>query len=103
VPIQLRLDRNEITSGIERAREALAPDVIRIRYAITPDWSGEEAIFFRVLLSDRVSTEKQLQEITQRIQIRVLNEVKVTDLGFPTYFNFRGESEQAQLKEASWE
>jgi hypothetical protein len=105
VPIVPRglVTQNEIRAGVERAQVALTPDVIRIRYSIAPDWTGEESLFFRVLLSDHAAKENQSRATTQRITLEILNAVKAEDLGLQTYFNFRTESEQRQLKEATWE
>jgi hypothetical protein len=44
--------QSEIEKGVRAAEAALKPDVVRIRYDIGEDWSGQWAIFFRVVLSD---------------------------------------------------
>jgi hypothetical protein len=43
-------DRNPAV--IDGAERNLAPDVIRTRYEIDEDWSGQWAIFFRIVLTD---------------------------------------------------
>ena len=42
----------EIDKAIRRVQESVGPDVVRIRYEIGEDWSGQWAIFFRVVLTD---------------------------------------------------
>ena len=96
------VNENEIRDGVQRAEKALAPDVVRIRYTVKEDWSGDQSIFFRVLLSDSASAESGLREITQRVEFRVVNEVRPPEW-LLTYFNFRSQSEQAQLREPAWE
>jgi hypothetical protein len=41
----------EIEGKVRAAESALKPDVVRIRYDIGEDWSGQWAIFFRIVLS----------------------------------------------------
>jgi len=38
----------------------LGPDIVRLRYTLGQDWSGESAIFFRIVLSERASRRDQL-------------------------------------------
>ncbi len=40
---------------VDRIAHDLAPDVVRIRLNIAQDWSGDPAIYFRVILSDEAS------------------------------------------------
>jgi hypothetical protein len=97
------VDQSEIKKAVRRAERALAPDVIRIMYSFTVDWTGEQSLFFRVLISDRASAPNRLRETTQRITARVLQEIKTEELGLQTYFNFRSKSEQEQVREPFWE
>ena len=92
----------EIDNGVKAAAEALAPDVVRIRYDITEDWIGAPSIFFRIVLRDGALTNADRRELSQRISHRILAEVQPDDLGLQAYFNFRSASEQAQLKEPAW-
>ena len=92
----------KIETGLARASSALAPDVVHIRYSIREDWSGSEALFFRVLLSNRASRPKHLREVTKRVDATVYNEVRPDELGLEAYFNYRSVSEQAELKEPIW-
>jgi hypothetical protein len=39
--------QKEIDAAIQRARQSIGPDVVRIRYQIGEDWSGQCAIFLR--------------------------------------------------------
>jgi mannitol/fructose-specific phosphotransferase system IIA component (Ntr-type) len=81
---------------------ALAPDVVRIRYSHGLDWTGEQSLFFRIVLSDDASSPKRLRETTQRIITKVLHEAKAEELGLQTYFNFRSKSEQEMVREPFW-
>jgi hypothetical protein len=98
------VDQRQLTTAIQKAANALAPDVVRIRYALTMDSTGSAAIFFRILLSDRASRPDRLYETTERITARVLEIVQPRErFDIEAYFNFRSESEQAKLHDAAWE
>ena len=94
----------EIASGVKRAEAALAPDVVRIRYSLADDWTGDPSIFYRVVLSDAVAArEEELGETAQRVREAVWSEVDAEQYGRHDYFNFRSLSEQAELKDPKWE
>jgi hypothetical protein len=92
----------QIASGVKRAETVLAPDVVRIRYSLGSDWTGDHSIFFRIVLSDDASRKAQLSETAQRVALTILNEVDADQLGLHSYFNFRSLSEQAEIKEPAW-
>lgn len=97
------VDQAKIKAGIDRAKRALQPDVVRIMYSFAEDWTGQESLFFRVVISDAAAAPSQLGETAQRIRRKILGEIKAEGLGIQTYFNFRSQSEQAELKEPAWE
>jgi len=97
------VDQVKIKSGIQRAKRAMSPDVIRIMYSLAEDWTGQHSLFFRVILSDNASSPHRLPETTQRVSSRILSEIHAHELGLQTYFNLRSESEQAKLREPAWE
>jgi hypothetical protein len=105
VPIVSRglVDQGKIRSSVERAERALQPNVVRIMYEFTLDWTGEQSLFFRVIISDAAAAPNKLRETTQRITRKILAEIRADELGFQTYFNFRSQAEQAKLRDPSWE
>jgi hypothetical protein len=92
----------EIARQVEAIARRLAPDVVRIRYNLGEDWTGESSIFFRILLSDDASREERLEEVANRVESRLLEKLKPAELGLLAYFNFRSQSEQAILREEAW-
>lgn len=96
------VNQSQIDSGVQRTMQALAPAVVRIRYSLGSDWTGEPSVFFRIVLSDEASTRDQLSKIAQRVALTILNEVRAEELGLHSYFNFRSLSEQEELKEPAW-
>ena len=98
------IDEAEIEKAVGRAQVALAPNVVRIRYNLDEDWSGDPAIFFRVLLSDEaVPVPEEVYPLTERVREEILAEVNPYDQGLLPYFNFRTVKEQRMLKEKAWE
>ena len=91
----------EIDAAVAEVAARLAPDVIHIRYEIGQDWSGQWAIFFRVLLSDEAS-KKRLREVATKVVWRLADRLDFPALELFPYHNFRSESEQAALREEAW-
>ena len=96
------VNQRQIAEGVEKASQALSPDVVRIRYSLGSDWTGDPSVFFRIVLSDDASSKAHLSETAQRVALTILNEVKAEEVGLHPYFNFRSLSEQSQLKEPAW-
>ncbi len=91
----------QIDAAVAEVAAQLAPDVVHIRYEIGQDWSGQWAIFFRVLLSDDAS-KKRLREVATRVVWRLADRLDFPALGVFPYHNFRSVSEQAVLQEEAW-
>ena len=96
------VNQAHITRALRRAERALAPEVVRIRYTLGADWTGDPSIFFKIVLSDDASRESKLSETAQRVSVTILNEVNAEELGLHSYFNFRSLSEQNQINEPAW-
>jgi len=94
--------RPQINAAIEQVISELAPDVKYIRYEVGQDWSGDWAIFFRVMLSDDAGTFEEVGRISEHIMRRLPEMVDFDAIGVFPYFNFRTVSEQATLQEPAW-
>jgi len=97
------VDQSKVTAGVRRAERALAPEVIHIRHTFALDWTGEQSLFFRVLLSDAASAPDKLRQTTQKIEAKILAQIKADELGLLTYFNYRSKAEQAKLRDPIWD
>jgi len=96
-------DPTKFATTIADVERMLAPDVVRIRYTIGTDWSGEEAVHFRILLSDAASKPRRLRDVTSRVSAVIAEHVDpLNSWGLVPYLRFRSQSEQAVLKEATW-
>ena len=96
------LNEAELDRRVKAVARKLAPDVVRIRYSMTLDSTGDEAIFFRVLLSDQASRERRLAKATERIEAELYKAIPFDEFGVHLYFDYRSRSEQVVLKERSW-
>ncbi|MFN0102193.1 MAG: hypothetical protein ACKV2U_08895 [Bryobacteraceae bacterium] len=95
--------RAQLDEAINAIRQTLGPEVVSLGYTLDKDWSGDSAIFFRIVLSDQASRRDQLLEVADRIEhaiVQYLQPLERWDV-LP-YFNYRSESEQAVLHEKTW-
>jgi hypothetical protein len=91
----------EIGAAVAEVVRLLSPDVLRIRYDIGEDWSGQWAIFFRVVLSDEAA-RRRLNRVAGDIVGRLAERLNFQEMGVFPYHNFRSASEQAALREEAW-
>jgi hypothetical protein len=88
---------------VDQVARELAPDVVRIRLLVSEDWSGDPALYFRVILSDEASRREPLLAVTRLVRAKVAEELRLEESDRHPYFRFRSESEQAKLREPLWE
>lgn len=99
-----RIDEKEVAARVAELERKFAPDVVRIRYTIQNDYSGDPAIYFRVLLTDEASTPPGLYRLAQTIDDTVWDELDpLNRWGRIPYVWYRSQSEQSQLREAAWD
>jgi hypothetical protein len=60
----------KIEAEVRAVEAVLRPDIVRIRYEIGEDWSGQWAIFFRVVLSDDAAKHR-LREVATNVERRL--------------------------------
>lgn len=101
VPIGF-VNQQDIDAAVQRAANALAPTVVRIRYDFGTDWTGDPSIFFRIVLADEAAKRPKLSDLAQTVELILLREVKAEEQGLNAYFNYRSLSEQDNLKEPAW-
>ncbi|HEX7424016.1 MAG TPA: hypothetical protein VF311_09055 [Terriglobales bacterium] len=100
LPIAVR-KQPQIDAAVAEVAALLAPDVVHIRYEIGQDWSGQGAIFFRVLLSDEAG-KKRLREVATQVVRHLADRLDFPALEVFPYHNFRSVSEQAVFREEAW-
>ncbi len=92
---------SEIQAAIDAVERSLAPDVAHIRYEIGEDWSGQWAIFFRVVLSDDAA-KRRLRDVATKVVWGLARQLDFPSMGVFPYHNFRSVSEQEALREPAW-
>jgi hypothetical protein len=92
--------RPQINAAITEVVKEFSPDVVHIRYDLKPDWSGDPAVYFRVLLSDEASSKPGV--VSRKLEKRMEELLDFLWLELFAYYNFRSVSEQAVLQEKSW-
>jgi hypothetical protein len=91
----------EIEAAIARVEQSIGSDVVRIRYEIGEDWSGQWAIFFRIVLADDAA-RRRLRDVATRVVWGLARELDFPSMGVFPYHNFRSLSEQTMLQEPAW-
>jgi hypothetical protein len=93
----------EFAAEVAEVEQRLRPEVVRIRYYLEDDATGDPAVFFLVLLSDEASRHEVLWNNTSRIEKEIIQRIQPMRKWevFP-YFHYRSESEQAQLNSPAW-
>ncbi len=95
--------RNALDASIQEVIADLGPEVLRVRYTLDDDWSGDPAIFFRILLVDRAMKKHNMFDVTQRIKRQIRDRLEPTEQwGLLPYFSFRTKSEQDEMQEKVW-
>ena len=95
--------QEQLAAAIANVEPMLGADVVRLRYAIRTNWSGEPAIYFKVVLTDQASKPDRLHDVASRIEAIIeqhIDPLNSWDL-FP-YYTFRSQTEQDMLKEPAW-
>ena len=91
----------EITAAVSEVERLMAPDVVHIRYDLRDDWSGDPAVYFRILLTDEAG-EKRLRKVARDAERRLEERLDFSAMSLFAYYNFRSVSEQAALREQAW-
>ena len=91
----------EIDIAVQHVKAQLYPEVQQIRWELAKDWSGQWAIYFRVVLSDDAGN-RRLRSVVNDLVKRLVERLDFPALGVFPYHNFRTVSERAALREEAW-
>ena len=91
------IDLGKLAAEIERVKLKLGPEVVRLRYSVSPDSTDDPSIHFRIVLTDSASRKECLGEVSAGIVKMFFDELRpYENWGMHMYFRFRSQSEQAQ-------
>ena len=81
--------QGEIRDRVKQLEELFAadPDVARIDHRFGEDWSGDESLFFEVVL-DKAPTPATIRRLSEQIPAALLTVVRSEELGLHSYLNF---------------
>lgn len=95
---------DQVRLVVERSTKALGSKVVRILHSFKFDHSGDDAIFFRVVLPDSLCGKEKLYPATRDVERVVREEIAYfNDFERLTYFNYRSETETKEHPEPEWE
>ena len=99
------ISRTEVEKAIDQVIAKLGPEVVRVRYNIGEDWTGDPALYFRVVLSDSVSGDvKTFVDTAARVRETFFEQLQpLENWGLFPHVNFRSNAEEGELKDPKWE
>jgi len=101
VPLAISRQK-EIAQIISEAEAELRPSVERIRWEIGQDWTGDWAIFLRVVLSDATVRRRNWLKKAREVEARLREKIPADELGVFPYVNFRSQAEVEELRDKAW-
>ncbi len=97
------LKRDQLDNAVSAMIPLLGPDVERLRYTVEEDWSGDPAIYFKIVLSDDASLNDSLRNATMQIEAAIDSHLDpLLEWGLLSYFNYRSHSEFSARQEKAW-
>jgi hypothetical protein len=82
----------EIQASTVRVQQPIGPEVVRIRYEIGEERSGQWAVFFRILLTDDAARQR-LRDVATKVVWELARQLDFPGMGVFPYHNFRSVSE----------
>lgn len=93
----------QLSDQIAKVVRKLGKSVVRVKYSLGVDSSGEPSIFFRIVLTDSASREDKLAQVTGRVATILFDELRPHEnWGLLPYFSFRSKSEQEARNDPEW-
>jgi hypothetical protein len=98
------LNQTEVEKAVDEFIKTLGPEVVRVRWNIGPDWSGDTALYFRVVLADSVAIDRAtFVDTAQRVTASFFEQLQpLENWGLFPHFRFRSNAENSQLSDPKW-
>lgn len=99
------VNQTQLAREVTKVIPKLGKEVVRLRYSLGADSTGEPSISFRIVLTDAASKEDKLAHVTDRIATTLFDELRPYEKwGLLPYFSFRSQSEQQNRhNDPDWE
>jgi len=98
------ISQTEVEKAVDEFIKTLGPEVVRVRWNIGNDWTGDPALYFRVVLSDSVAVDrKTFVDTAERVTASFFEKLQsLENWGLFPHVNFRSNTENAQLSDPKW-
>jgi hypothetical protein len=98
------INTTEVEKAVDEFIRTLGPEVVRVRWNIGNDWSGDPVLYFRVVLADSVSGDvKTFLDTAERVRASFREQLQpLENWGLFPHINFRSNAENAQLNDPKW-
>ncbi len=98
------INQTEVEKAVDEFIRTLGPEVVRVRWNIGDDWSGDPALYFRVVLADSVSGDvKTFVDTAERVRETFFDQLQpLENWGLFPHVNFRSNAENAQVSDPKW-
>ena len=98
------LHSTEVEKAVDAFIQTLGPEVVRVRYNIGEDWTGDPALYFRIVLSDESAVDaKTFNATAERIRDSFFDQLQALERwGLFPHVSFRSNAEQASLNDPKW-
>jgi hypothetical protein len=98
------INQTEVANAVDQFIRTLGPEVVRVRYNIGEDWTGDPALYFRVVLSDSVAVDrKTFIDAAERVREAFFEQLQpLENWGLFPHVNFRSNAENAQVTDPKW-
>jgi hypothetical protein len=98
------ISRTEVEKAIDQVIAKLGPEVVRVRYNIGEDWTGDPALYFRVVLADSAAVDQKIfVDTAERVRATVWEQLQsLENWGLFPHFRFRSNAENSQLSDPNW-
>lgn len=109
-----RSERDRIDRMVRTAAFALKPDLVFLRYDFIEDHTGEDAIAFKMVITNEIATDLSESCRTksspvcsgfrriQHLETAIRAIVEPEEYGLLSYFNVRSESEWRKTDDPAW-
>lgn len=97
------LREKEFDAEVKRVEQLLGDRVVRIRYSLPYDSTGDPCVKFRILLPDSANVNDQLLDWTREIENVLEEEFRFPEnWGVNSYYRYRLQSEQDVMRTPAW-
>ena len=97
------IEREQFETAVKKVEQQLRPHVLRIRYDLDYDSTGDPAAYFKIVLPDESFAKEKLLEQTRYVSFVIEQKLQPQRRwGINPYFRFRSSSEQERMQEPAW-